>query len=489
VKSHFNPLEKRDGHGRWTKGGAGAGITPGGVSSVQKGGPPAQVLGHKAPSTPEGAASVKQTVHFHPTVRRELADAPNYIGAVHRVPTDGAQVLVKQGPMANPGAMAETRLHRTGSDFMDPGHMAGITLSPEVVAAGPPEARAEFYHEFGHVMDRHVLGGEGFGSDVERSEDDPEMWQWFRAVEGSRRFREFRADADKGVLNVTGPDGKPRQLDVPADGGAHPTFDYLTSPHEAFARSYAQWIAQRSGDQEALERLQGDGHSDQWDDDDFKPIAAALDNLFAARGLGGKTGRHPPAGPPAHAATLGVTPARGDDPNVDAVYSTPKFKMFERRARAVAPTYGVTVEGMERNRGVYQGGGERSYALKVHDGEDGVRGYAADLGKSFNQDAVGSFTEDPNADGVRYQMTGLADPDAAAGLAAERLGFANLAGDTLEFWGTSEDLEKVQGLAQELGVRADATPGQVEFIDRESYDGAIEKGIRHAEGTRAAQAL
>jgi hypothetical protein len=62
---------------------------------------------------------------------------------------------------------------------------------------------------------------------------------------------------------------------------------------EIFARSYTQWVAERSGN----ERLQGQvrgwreawrdggGPDLQWDTDDFQPIGEAMDNLFKVAGL------------------------------------------------------------------------------------------------------------------------------------------------------------------------------------------------------------
>jgi hypothetical protein len=62
-------------------------------------------------------------------------------------------------------------------------------------------------------------------------------------------------------------------------------YDYLTKPSEMFARAYFQWVAIRSGDQTLLKELhahQGTGYA--WQDDDFEPIADAMDKLFGRLG-------------------------------------------------------------------------------------------------------------------------------------------------------------------------------------------------------------
>ena len=68
--------------------------------------------------------------------------------------------------------------------------------------------------------------------------------------------------------------------------------DYLLRPREQFARTYAQWVATRTGDRTLLDQLavfQGAENytlrAYQWPDDDFTPIGAALDDIFRERGL------------------------------------------------------------------------------------------------------------------------------------------------------------------------------------------------------------
>jgi len=67
---------------------------------------------------------------------------------------------------------------------------------------------------------------------------------------------------------------------------------FLMRAPELWARSYAQYVATRSGDAilkaqlaVACERLPGmPYYPEQWDDDDFAPIAEAIDELFRGKG-------------------------------------------------------------------------------------------------------------------------------------------------------------------------------------------------------------
>jgi len=62
---------------------------------------------------------------------------------------------------------------------------------------------------------------------------------------------------------------------------------YLKRSEEVWARAYAQYIAVRSSDPvmlEELRRVQGSSYPTQWDDADFEPIAAAIDEMLKALG-------------------------------------------------------------------------------------------------------------------------------------------------------------------------------------------------------------
>lgn len=70
------------------------------------------------------------------------------------------------------------------------------------------------------------------------------------------------------------------------------SINYLASPHEVWARAYAQFIAVRSNNPTLLAELEstrsqitrGRSAAVQWDDDDFAPIDSEIERIFRTRG-------------------------------------------------------------------------------------------------------------------------------------------------------------------------------------------------------------
>jgi hypothetical protein len=143
--------------------------------------------------------------------------------------------------------------------------MASIIL----IRSDAPHGQLVAIHEIGHYLDLCGLPGPGFSS-----ADDPALAEWRQAVMDSRAYHELEA--------LTG---------SPRAGVADRAYD-LTVLEELWARSYAQFVATRSGSvqmQRAVAALRcrtppGLYYPRQWDDDDFAAIEAAMDALF--RGLG-----------------------------------------------------------------------------------------------------------------------------------------------------------------------------------------------------------
>lgn len=120
-------------------------------------------------------------------------------------------------------------------------------------------------HEIGHLLDYQVLGRTG----VYASAADPALAVWREAVQNSRAI----------------------QMIVESVKGRRPVYnaEYYLRDREIWARSYAQYIAVRSGDVEMLRQLdliraRPTGQFIQWSDADFAPIAEAIDNLFRSKG-------------------------------------------------------------------------------------------------------------------------------------------------------------------------------------------------------------
>jgi 8-oxo-dGTP pyrophosphatase MutT (NUDIX family)/2'-5' RNA ligase len=99
---------------------------------------------------------------------------------------------------------------------------------------------------------------------------------------------------------------------------------------------------------------------------------------------------------------LGVTPfrgaghARGSD-----YYDTSRYKGFEGDVKSEAQHEGVQLLGIDRVRGIWNGGGEPSARVRLRDGVDAVNRIADHLGEKYNQDGVLRFRHGPGAGG-RY---------------------------------------------------------------------------------------
>lgn len=145
------------------------------------------------------------------------------------------------------------------------GRAHSLKLSPK-----SPAPEFTVAHEVGHFLDHQAIGKVGeFASAIDKG-----MEEWRNSVLGS-----------KAVNNLA----KRRTESTSTAGKKH--IDYLLDKEELFARSYAQWVAKRTGDAKMMEgldywrnRLDETARLSQWDDDDFEPIAAAIDSLFRLKG-------------------------------------------------------------------------------------------------------------------------------------------------------------------------------------------------------------
>lgn len=124
-----------------------------------------------------------------------------------------------------------------------------------------------FAHEVGHFLDHRGWGGPGWSS---ATQDAAQAWR--DAIAASPSIVGLKAMPGGGLRN------------------------YYLRTHEAWARSYAQWVAVRSGDpaliaQVAHIRTVGGARGlSQWAADEFEPIARAIDNLFDTLGWRRKGG-------------------------------------------------------------------------------------------------------------------------------------------------------------------------------------------------------
>lgn len=122
-------------------------------------------------------------------------------------------------------------------------------------------------HEIGHMIDHQALGGSKAHANADRwpSTIDSDMIAWRIAVLDSKSVKEME------TLGM--PKGRK---------------DYFLSNYELWARSYAQFIAEESGNKTLLQDLGNVRKSRepwrQWDAKDFAPIREAIKALFVKKG-------------------------------------------------------------------------------------------------------------------------------------------------------------------------------------------------------------
>ena len=128
-------------------------------------------------------------------------------------------------------------------------------------------------HEIGHLLDMTALTV---------------------LMPGRGRFASAYSPAMKGIMDLIKQSSAYQTLlatrDVHAkqrdrDGVKH--FNYLVLGHELWARAYAQYVAERSGDSTLLSGLSSARAATpgrQWETEDFRPIKEAIDTLFKAKG-------------------------------------------------------------------------------------------------------------------------------------------------------------------------------------------------------------
>jgi hypothetical protein len=136
-------------------------------------------------------------------------------------------------------------------------------------------------HEIGHFLDQRGIGRGRFAS-----ETDTRMSEWRDAVRNSKAAKRIEelSRQTKAKVVVNG-----QELEYYID---RRYVRYLSQWNELWARSYAQYVAHKSGDASLLAQLDDLRRQSvtrlyyptQWDDEDFKPIAAAIDKLMKELG-------------------------------------------------------------------------------------------------------------------------------------------------------------------------------------------------------------
>jgi hypothetical protein len=137
-------------------------------------------------------------------------------------------------------------------------------------------------HEIGHFLDNSAIPCQEFGA---RMFGRGVTKEWLEAIEASKAVEQLKALKLLREIKSTHANGATVTEHVDQK-----YVSYLLKPNELWARSYAQYVAVKSGDKTLLSELDADrGQKSpynirQWSDDDFKPILKAIDAMFTALG-------------------------------------------------------------------------------------------------------------------------------------------------------------------------------------------------------------
>lgn len=160
-------------------------------------------------------------------------------------------------------------------------------LTPNRIAldASGSHPRLTLAHEVGHFIDQQGFGqGKGYAS----QHDPAPEWVALRAALDNSPTMQRLHSLKNGPATVSTQGVRGRAASYTVDKNY---VSYVTRRHETFARAYSQWIAIRSGSAMMLhdldvrrEETRRSRYPDVWDNDEFAPIAAAMDRLFERQG-------------------------------------------------------------------------------------------------------------------------------------------------------------------------------------------------------------
>ncbi len=196
-------------------------------------------------------------------LRAIIEDALDAMAVVHAIPTTAPSVTINSDTLAY-GRAAEFRVMSDG------------TLQIAIDPAQSAMPGLDVLHEIGHYVDWAVLGSQ---SEMSSGSLATEFDTWLAAVTASAACQEmYRIATAPATVNVTLDDGTQVQL------MEDPMYArYALAAPEVFARSYCQYVAERSGNPalgvELVLALQNH-YPEQWRPEDFEPIARAIDDLL-----------------------------------------------------------------------------------------------------------------------------------------------------------------------------------------------------------------
>jgi len=228
------------------------------VKGPQKGAVPKQPITVTQPDLSQALGVPVSTALKLPGKGKFAAQADRVVNLINDVHGDGKLPVLP--------VLLDRSTKRQGGYWTFGGRAVKITIS----SAGNTYPDVALAHEIGHFLDHQGITAGRYASEI-----DPRFAAWRQAVENSRAAAELKALHGQGS----------------AAGVKHEYVAYMGKWIEFWARSYSQYIALRSGDSKMLaeinllrRRTNRVYYPYHWDDDDFEPIAQAIDGLLQTLG-------------------------------------------------------------------------------------------------------------------------------------------------------------------------------------------------------------
>lgn len=227
-----------------------------------------EVRGHDAPAPvsqgthPSEHFAIDAFPKDEAAIREQLAAIESVHGMAPGFPEQMPVAVKRMGPRTHGGQ------HRFTASLNERGQVVPGTWEISLNTTAMREGHNSVVHEVGHAIDVHGFGG---GFPPVRALQKGKFTSGFQRSEAWDRWRSAMRETNSFAFAQR--------------------FDpkYAGKWEEGFARAYEQWIATRSGNEKLKAQLQavrdefGVGH--YWPDDEFEPIAEALDQIFSEAGL------------------------------------------------------------------------------------------------------------------------------------------------------------------------------------------------------------
>lgn len=215
------------------------------VDALETSAPPPAPAAPPAATAPVSAALTLQAHKARSRALLQLLDQVHTDGALPQIPVGDLRMARALGVYAHTYAGDAVHVRLRGSQVLE------FTLA----------------HELGHFLDHQALGIRGTFA----SASHPDLDGWRTAVMASQAV--LRWTQERAAAIAAG------------DRTTRDFLDYLLSPHELFARSYAQYITARSGSSMLAGQLAHPSMAGlHWSAGDFDAIARAIDALLVRKG-------------------------------------------------------------------------------------------------------------------------------------------------------------------------------------------------------------